>query len=153
MKWVKSDLLQYKSSKEYVDTLFIPLVPFQLSNDKTYGKDAFQREVLSLFSNEVERELTGRVLLTPNYNYVSSKMTDDEEVTRLNEWIQHCNTQPFLHTFLVTFDTAWKKYEREIDGTLLWLPSLDSVELESKEVQSIIKGQAKQIVELIRTYW
>src|SRR5699024_9382578 len=151
MKWVKSDLLQYKTAKEYVDTLLIPLVPFQLSNDKTYERDAFQRDVLSLFVHEVEKALMGRVLLTPSYNYVPSKDSDNDEVNRLNAWIQHCYTQPFKHTFLVTFDASWKKYEREIDGNLLWFPGMESGDLRSEEMQSILRGQVKQIVELIRT--
>src|SRR5699024_6080370 len=146
MKWVKSDLMQYKTAKEYVDTLLIPLVPFQLSNDKTYDKDAFQRDVLSLLVHGVEKELTGRVMLTPSYNYLSTKDTIDDETNRLNTWIQHCHTQPFQHTFLITFDAAWKKDEKNIDGTLLWFPSLDSGDLNSEEMQSVIKGQVKQIV-------
>lgn len=153
MKWVKSDLLQYKTAKEYVDTLLIPLVPFQLSNDKTFDKDAFQREVLSLFVHEIEKELTGRVLLTPSYNYVSSKTSGNDDVNRLNTWINHCHTQPFQHTFLITFDAAWKKGEKDINGTLLWFPGMESGNLESEEMQSFVKGQVKQIVALIRTYW
>jgi len=153
MKWVTSDLLQYKTAKEYVDTLLIPLIPFQLSNDKVYEKDAFQREVLSLFVREVEKGLTGRILLTPNYNYIASKEPFVDEVDRLNAWIEHCHTQPFQYIFPITFDSSWKKHEKNINGTLLWFPGLDSGDLESKEMQSVIKGQVKQIVELIRTYW
>jgi len=153
MKWVKSDLSQYKKAKEYVDTLLIPLIPFQLSNDKTCEKEAFQREVLSLFAHEVEKELKGRIILTPSYNYISTKETLGDEVERLNSWIDHCHTQPFQYTFPVTFDSHWKKHEKDIEGTLLWFPGLASGDLESPEMQSVIKSQVKQIVELIRTYW
>lgn len=154
MKWEKTDLSQYKEAKEYVDTLIIPLVPFQLSNDKTYEKEAFQSDVLALFVNKIEKELTGRVMLVPSYNYVSSKETEwDHEIERLNTWIQNCKIQPFQHTFLVTFDTGWKKNEADIDGSLLWFPGIDNGDIQSTEMQSLIKNQVNQIVELIRSYW
>ncbi|HLR01450.1 MAG TPA: DUF2487 family protein [Virgibacillus sp.] len=153
MKWVQSDLLQYKSAKEYVDTLLIPLIPFQLSSDRTFEKDAFQKETMNLLVQEVERGLKGRIFLTPGYYYLPSKELDHDEVPRLNRWIQNCEAQPFEYPFLITFDATWKKFENDLDGTLLWLPGLDSGNLNSEEMQSVVKGQAKQIIELIRTYW
>lgn len=154
MKWAKSDLSQYKEAKEYVDTLLVPLIPFQLSNDKTYEKEAFQKEFLLLFVHKIEKELAGRIMLTPDYNYVLSKeMKRENEVARLNGWIQNCKTQPFQHTFLVTFDSGWKKNESEMQGTLLWFPGMDEGDLQSAEIQSVVKNQANQVVELIRSYW
>ena len=152
MKWKKSDLNQYKQAKEYIDTILIPLVPFHLSNDNTMEKSAFQSEVLSVFTNEIENELSGRIMLTPNYSYLKS--ADQEmEVERLNTWVYDLQKQPFNHVFLVTFDAAWKKNEQAMQGTLVWLPGLHSGDLHNKEMHALIRDQVEQIGELIRSYW
>src|SRR5690625_7074518 len=118
MKWNKIDLERYLESKEYVDTLLIPLFPFQLSLDQDIAKMAFQSEVLAILLNELEKELTGRVMLSPAYHYLNSE-TKDNEIERINGWIQDAKTQPFTHVFLVTFDTGWKKREGSLNGSLL----------------------------------
>ncbi|MBM7598368.1 hypothetical protein JOC34_000725 [Virgibacillus halotolerans] len=152
MKWKKSDLNQYKQAKEYIDTILIPLVPFHLSNDNTMEKSAFQSEVLSVFTNEIENELSGRIMLTPNYSYLKS--ADQEmEVERLNTWVYDLQKQPFNHVFFVTFDAAWKKNEQAMQGTLVWLPGLHSGDLHNKEMHALIRDQVEQIGELIRSYW
>ncbi|WP_174613596.1 DUF2487 family protein [Virgibacillus ihumii] len=152
MKWKKNELEQYINAKEYVDTIIIPLLPFQLSDDSNMGKDAFQREVLETFTNELEMELTGRVIRIPAYNYL--KTADKEsEIARLKSWTDDIGNQPFHHVFFTTFDSAWKKVEHALPGTLLWMPGITTGDIDSKEMQSIIRSQVEQVGELIRTYW
>lgn len=152
MKWKKSDLNQYKQAKEYVDTILIPLVPFHLDNDKDIEKSAFKNEVLSAFTNEIENELSGRLMLIPSYYYLK-KADKEMETARLNTWVEEVQKQPFTHVFFVTFDGTWKKNEQTMQGTLLWLPGLHSGDLHSKEMHALIRDQVEQIGELIRSYW
>ena len=42
MKWRDSDLKQYKNTKEYIDTIIIPIIPFQMSQDDDLEKLAFR---------------------------------------------------------------------------------------------------------------
>ncbi|HLR66317.1 YpiF family protein [Virgibacillus alimentarius] len=152
MKWNKENLKQYVQAKEYVDTIVLPLMPFHLSQNAELEKSAFQREVLSIFLTEIEQELTGRIMLTPDYNYLKS--TDKTtEVERINAWIEEITTQPFEHIFLITFDSTWKKHEESLNGHLLWLPGIQSGDLHSKEMHTFIHGQVEQISELIQSYW
>lgn len=152
MRWVKKDIQQYIQAKEYVDTIVVPLKSFNLSGDSDIVKSGFQGEVLSIFIKELEKELAGRVMLTPNYTYLKNADKQDE-VIRINNWINDSCTQPFNHTFLITFDSTWKKFESTLNGTLLWLPGIQSGDLYSKEIQSIIQDQVTQISELIKSYW
>ncbi len=57
MKWIKKDLQQFIQAKEFVDTAIVPLLPFQLSNDASLEKDAFQSEALSVFCVNWRRNL------------------------------------------------------------------------------------------------
>ena len=152
MKWTSADLQKYVQAKEYVDTAIIPVQGFQLNQEKTMVKDATQREVLSIYTNEIEKELSGRVLLTPQYNYLKSNDLKDE-VSRLNHWIEHIQEQPFTSVFLLTFDSQWKKCEREINGELLWFPNVQTTNINSEETGQMIRSQVEQISELIRSYW
>ncbi|MEN1969162.1 DUF2487 family protein [Lentibacillus sp. N15] len=152
MQWSKHDLQQYIKAKEYVDTLIIPLLPFQLAHDETLEKSAFQGEVLSIFANAIEKELTGRVLLSPSYIYLNTKEMD-AEIKRLHSWVENGRAQPFEHVFFVTFDAKWKRHEQELNGTLLWLPGIQTGDIQSKEMLSFIRDQVSQISELIQSYW
>lgn len=152
MQWNSKDLTQYLDTKEYIDTIIIPLQAFHMSQDNQLKKDAFLRNVLSIYTKETEKELSGRVLLTPAYNYL--KFTElEEEVIRLNEWVENIKKQPFKTIFFMTFDMKWKKVESKMDGHLIWLPGIDSVDLQAKETAKMIQNQVTQIGELIRSYW
>lgn len=152
LKWFSEDLKKYVEAKEYVDTAIIPLQAFHLSEDAIVGNDAFQREVLSIYAQEVEKELSGRVMLTPTYNYLKYANIETE-VNRLNEWITNLETQPFKTIFCITFDNVWKKNEKELNCNLLWLPGMKSGNIKSAETLRVIKSQVEQISELIQSYW
>ncbi|WP_286191247.1 YpiF family protein [Virgibacillus salexigens] len=152
MKWKKADVAQYLEAKEYIDTILIPLIPYQMTGDTELEKNAFQNELTSVLANELEKELTGRIMLTPTYNYV--KAADrEEEVNRIHSWIEEIQQQPFPHIFLLTLDSSWKKHEQALDGTLLWLPGMKSGDLHSAEMHRFIRDQVEQVSELIRSYW
>lgn len=152
MKWFSEDLKKYVQAKEYIDTAIIPLQAFHLSQDATLEKDSFQREVLSIYAQEIEKELSGRMLLTPTYNYLKFAEID-QEVYRLNEWISNIENQPFKTIFVMTFDNSWKKIEKELNCNLLWLPGIKSGNIKSEETIKLIRSQVEQISELIRSYW
>ncbi|MGJ9456807.1 YpiF family protein [Oceanobacillus sp. CF4.6] len=152
MKWRKTDLQQYVQAKEYIDTILLPLVPIQLSNDEEANKYSSQAEVIARLANGIEKELTGRTMLVPNYHYLKSadKAT---EVQRLNDWAVDMKEQPFSHIIYITFDSTWKKQEKALTESLLWMPAVQTEELNSKEMQRIINDQVGQTVDLIRSYW
>ncbi|MFD2045856.1 YpiF family protein [Ornithinibacillus salinisoli] len=152
MKWNEHDMEKYMQAKEYIDTIILPLIPFHLSQEASVKKNAFASEVLTIFSSEIEKELTGRIVLTPSYYYV--KNADKEpEVDRLNAWVDDMKEQPFQHIFFISFDSKWKKHEKDLNGNLIWLPGFQSGDVQSVEMQQVIREQVKQIVELIRSYW
>ncbi|WP_138416989.1 DUF2487 family protein [Aquibacillus sediminis] len=154
MQWNNKDLEQYIDEKviEYVDTLLIPLMPISLKNDKNLIKRAFQAELLSIFGNELERQFKGRMFLMPIYHYLST--ADKQlEVTRLNEWVEDALTNPFKHVLFLTLDSDWKKVEAQLQGEVLWFPSMQSGDLQSDETKGMVKDQISQLTDLIKTYW
>lgn len=152
MKWRKDDLGKYVGAKEYIDTLLIPLISLQFSNDGEAEKLAFQQKVMSILANEIETELSGRLMLVPNYSYLknSDKGTEAE---RINQWIEDVQQQPFKHIILLTFDASWRKHEKELNGHLLWLPGMKNGDLQSKETHQLLQDQVQELSEIIRSYW
>lgn len=151
MLWNREDLNQYKEAKEYIDTLLIPLIPFTFEDDEELSKKAYQGEVVRIFTQEIEKEFKGRIVLTPDYYYLSKLFK--EEINRLSDWIENMKTQPFEHIFFFTFDSRWRKYEKEMDGTVIWLPGMASGEESREETQKAVKSQLSDIKEFIRSYW
>src|SRR5699024_12531201 len=127
-------------------------LPISFSNDNQMKDQASQSEVLSILMNELERELHGRVLLTPSFFYLTSA-DQEKKINLLNEWIADAQEQPFKHVFLVTYDSSWNKDERALDGSLLWIPSVKSGDIHSEEMNNFIGEQVEQLVEFIRTIW
>lgn len=152
MQWQKNDMEQYITAKEYVDTLLIPMMPLHLADDQNLDKRVFQGELLKIYVNEIEKQFRGRIFLTPSYNYL---FTADKvsEISRLNGWIKELSSQPFKHVFLFTFDHHWKKSEQELQAELLWLPAMQSGNLEEEGMKTFIKEQITQVTELIQSYW
>lgn len=149
---MKDDISKYKTAKEYIDTVIIPIQAFQITDDQKLEQDAFNSEVLSIYTTEIEKELSGRVLLFPTYSYIKNNDLTDE-VSRLNDWIASAKEQPFKYIFVVTFDINWKKVEKDIDGNLLWLPGMTQTDLRSVEAATFVRSQVSEISELIRSYW
>lgn len=151
MRWTKADTTQYLPEKQYIDTVLVPMIPFNPSSDQQIVKQAFQRELNHVFTNLIEKEYRGRIFLAPDYNYLDG--THAQETSRVNTWIEEFKKQPFQHVFLFTFDSKWKKIEAELNGHLLWVPGMNTGDIQSTETQSFVKEQAHQISELIQAYW
>ncbi|MFC7320686.1 DUF2487 family protein [Halobacillus campisalis] len=151
MQWTRKDLSLYIKEKEYIDTLIIPLIPFNPASDSNVTKEAFQRELNQLFTHLLEKEYRGRIIVSPEYDYITG--SNETEVRRINQWVESFQSQPLSHVFLFTFDPKWKKWEQELKGQLLWIPSMNERDLHSSETKSFVKEQVSQISELITAYW
>ncbi|WP_181348252.1 DUF2487 family protein [Thalassobacillus sp. CUG 92003] len=147
----KADVEQYVEAKEYIDTLVIPLIPFEPSKDADFITTSFQVELTHIFTRAIEKEYRGRIFLGPDYYYLKGSL--DEEIARLNQWVEQFEKQSFQHIFLFTVDSKWKKVEKDVNANLLWVPGLKQADLQSTETQSFIQEQARQITELIQAYW
>ncbi|WP_080874379.1 DUF2487 family protein [Oceanobacillus timonensis] len=152
MKWTSVDLQKYEQAKEYVDTVVVPLAPFQIGALDASAKQADQYDVLMLLSRELEKELMGRVMLTPMYTYITSA-EKSEEAERLNTWTAHFKEQPFEHVLYISFDPAWRKVASQLEGEFIWLPSIPLKDADPAAVKSMVRDQTMQTAELMKSFW
>lgn len=152
MKWETKDLELFYQSKEYIDTLCIPLIPIQLKTESTASRLAFQKQTMQILVNELERNFTGRLMLSPIYTYLYDNDYESES-ERLQNWTSQLAGDSFTHIFLLTNDVNWKKQEACLKGNLVWLtaPHIDNIN--SDQMKQFIVEQTNQISELIKSYW
>lgn len=150
MKWVSKDMEMYLGAKEYVDTVVLPLFPISFADD--IKQSTSMTEFISLLTNQLERQFKGRILMLPGHTYLSN--SPDEELLRgLKVWEHEFLKQEFKHIFYVTSDSNWRTVEDELEGTLLWLPSLPLEQLDEKSRMSILGDQIKQLENLLVKKW
>ncbi|HLS06608.1 MAG TPA: DUF2487 family protein [Bacillota bacterium] len=152
MKWTKANLETFIETKEYIDTLLIPLVKLDLTNDQQMKASALEREYIEVLSYELERRLAGRLMLLPTYSYVNHSSYTDE-MKRLNEWITSFYEQSFDKAFIISLDSEWNKYSDELNGQFLWLSHVPFDHIHDDSAKSFIKTQADKLSEMIQTFW
>ncbi|GIO22632.1 DUF2487 family protein [Oceanobacillus sp. J11TS1] len=152
MKWTSMDLQKYDQAKEYIDTIIVPLAPFQIGALEPSAKNADQFDVLTLFARELEQELMGRVMLAPTYTYITTA-EKSQEAERMNEWTSHFKEQPFKQVLYISFDPSWRKVANDLDGEFIWLPSIPLKDSDPAVVKGMIREQTMQTVELVKSFW
>ncbi|MCP1494334.1 hypothetical protein J2Y73_004365 [Peribacillus frigoritolerans] len=148
MKWTAKDLDMYMQSKEYVDTVLIPLVP--LSFKGQMKQTGSMNEFLTILSLEIEKQMKGRILLLPTFHYLSDEM---DKVERLKRWANEVKENNFEHVFFLTSDFEWKKEERELDNNLVWIPAIPLEGLEIEQAREMINQQVLQILDIFSYNW
>lgn len=150
MKWVSKDVDMYLGAKEYVDTAVLPLLPVSFGTD--IKQSVSMTEFISLLSNALERQFKGRLILLPGFSYLKTS-NREKLLDELKTWEKAFKEQEFKHIFFVTCDSDWKLIEQEIEGTLIWIPSLPLESLEQNYRQTILEDQVQQLLNLFIQKW
>lgn len=150
MKWNAEDISLFIQAQEYVDTIIFPLYPVSFGND--INQCASMTEFISLITVHLERQFKGRLLLLPGFPYLSENELD-KHLADIQIWERELIKKGFKHIIYVTSDSKWKAFESELEGLLLWIPSLPLADMEEKYKNSIIEDQVKQLIQLFIRKW
>ncbi|WP_028391543.1 YpiF family protein [Bacillus cihuensis] len=148
MKWTFKETGMYEESKEYVDSLIIPVNPI------TFGAQMKQfssmHEFMTILTMEVEKQLKGRLLLMPALTYWSE---GQEKAGLIDIWKVKLAEAEFKHIFWITSDSEWKRYEDKLPGTLLWIPAIGLEYLEEGQARQMMNDQVRQIIDMLTQSW
>ncbi|MCA1030502.1 YpiF family protein [Bacillus timonensis] len=150
MKWITKDVDIYLQSKEYVDTAIIPLIPVSWTDNMK--STVAMGEFISILANEVDRQFKGRILLIPSFTYLISE-SEDSRISRLCGWEDDLKQKDFKHVIYLTSDSEWKNNESQLNGTLIWMPTLPLEYVEEKYKQTMIHDQMKQLISIFMNIW
>ncbi|MEO2076400.1 MAG: YpiF family protein [Bacillus sp. (in: firmicutes)] len=150
MKWVPKDIETYITAKEYVDTAIIPLYSVSVGEDMK--QSAAAAEFITLLTNHLERQFTGRVLLFPPFTYLK-KEEGENSLTALQEWEKSIFQGSIKYVFYITSDFEWRSREGELNGSMIWLPTLPLEHMTDSQKMEMIDSQAKQLFVLFTQKW
>jgi hypothetical protein len=150
MKWVSKDIETYSTAKEYVDTAVIPIYSVSFGNEMK--QSASNAEFITLLTTYLERQFTGRLLLVPPFTYLKSDNQEDI-LQQLKKWEENIEKSEFKHIFYITTEIDWKNFEKELTGSLIWLPSLPLEHLNDSQKISMVESQVKQLLSLFTQKW
>lgn len=155
MKWLAEDIEVFQREKEYIDTVLLPLVPIQWGEDM--GSVVREGRFSLLLSEQLERELKGRVILSPAFTYLKANSFEDT-MRQLETWLSEIQRAGVKTIVTLTSDVDWKinLSENQTEGVRhIWLPA---VPLEHMTPQSqldfldeMVGSVLKQVAEVWQT--
>lgn len=150
MKWTPHDIELYSKSKEYVDTAVISLYPVSFGEDMK--QSASMSEFLILLTNQLEKMFTGRLLTLPPFTYLKNG-NNGQWLPLLKQWEKNLQEEKVKHIVYLTSDSDWKKNEDELDGFLIWMPSLPLENMDDSQKFTLVQSQVKQLQDLFAQKW
>lgn len=150
MKWTVHDVSMYEKEKQYIDTAVIPLLPLNFSERAKLA--AADGEFMQLITNEIERQLKGRLFLLPSFTYFVSE-SFEACVERVNQWTSELKEAGMNHVFYVTADRKWKEAEQGLLGALFFLPSIPFEHMDDSYKQQIVHEQTTKLLNAFISHW
>ncbi|MDP4162288.1 MAG: YpiF family protein [Bacillota bacterium] len=150
MKWTPQDIEMYAKSKEYVDTVVISLFPVSFGQEMK--QSASMSEFLTLLTNQLERLFTGRILTLPPFTYLKNG-NNEQWLPLLKQWEKKLQEEEVKHIVYLTSDSDWKMNEAELEGTLIWMPSLPLETMDDSQKFTLVQSQVKQLQQLVTQKW
>ncbi len=153
MKWNLEDLDIFRKEKAYVDTVIIPLVPIHWGEDMNGPVTAGR--FVTLLAEEIERQLKGRVILSPPFTYLK-KESREEKSKRLGDWVQAIEAYGAKYRICLTADLDWNpsQSEKESPGlTCFALPALPIDHMDPKHRQDYIDDHVGHVLKKMMHTW
>jgi hypothetical protein len=150
MKWNVEDIDVYLKSKEYVDTVVVPLVP--ISWTKELKSTVSMGEFIQTIGISLERQFKGRMVLFPPFTYLKSE-SKESRYERLKQWEAEIVQEETKVVFYITADVDWKQLEKDLDEKLIWLPALPLEHMDAEGKDQILKEQVNQVMPIFMSAW
>jgi hypothetical protein len=153
MKWLAEDLDVFQREKEYIDTVLIPLVPIkwgeQMSSVVREGRFSL------ILAELLERELKGRVILSPAFTYLKSGSFEETKRT-LERWLAEIQGAGVKFILTLTSDVDWKTgpIKSQAEGVeTIWLPAVPVEHMNPKHKQDFLDETVGNVLKQIAQVW
>ncbi|MCG7333870.1 YpiF family protein [Sporosarcina sp. ACRSM] len=146
MNWTAKDMDTYLQQKEYIDTLIVPLLKVETAPEKMKNS-ASSSEFLMHLTTYMETQFKGRMMLMPPISYTESM----EPAEMAKNLARDMVSVPFKHLFYITTDSAWTSIEME--GEVIWLPSIPLESMDASLRKTIMEDQLRQILPRLTEKW
>ncbi|TYS21588.1 DUF2487 family protein [Bacillus subtilis] len=145
MRWRITDAKDYLQAKDYIDTAVIPLINIKVGAH--FKITAEKGEFTQLLSDELERQLKGRVYLLPPYTYVDRNEKTVQGLKDLREEL----ISEFSHVVLLTSDENWNS--EDALGKIIVTPSVPLEHLNDSLKRKILDERTAEILNVLLQLW
>src|SRR5699024_9240547 len=148
MKWFSEDMPKYVQAKEYIDTAIVPLQQFHLTDEANLEKDAFLHDVLSIYANEIDKELSVCVLFTQNVHYliiyktkiINIKIIKNKKYVTKQQFKIKDETKLEKDSFQREVLTIYEnEIEKELSGRILLTPTYHYLKVENMNMENEVE--------------
>ncbi len=146
MNWTAKDMDTYLQQKEYIDTLIVPLLKVE-TDTGNMKKSTSSSEFLMHLANFIETQFKGRMMMMPPFAYTPSMNLEVMAGTLSSD----LSLTSFKHVFYLTTDSAWTSIE--LEGEVIWLPSIPLESMDTQLRQTIIEDQLRQVLPRFMEKW
>lgn len=140
------NVTEFMAQKNFIDTVIVPLVSVDLTEEKMKQSGAEADFLLSLTSF-IEQQFTGRLFLMPPFSY--SALNKNEEMPKQLEAQLH--NIGFKHVFFITCDHFWSNMKDS--KNVIWLPAIPLESMDKGVKNSILEDQLRQVIPVFSTQW
>lgn len=140
MLYTKNDLNVIKDEIEFIDTAIIPIVDIDM--DMTSENRAEQIEFIQLIIMMLEKQLKGRLLITPLFTVVG------EDVTPVNTYKNQLKEFGFKHTIVLSFK------DRPIeDAPVIRMNHVPISDMDKDILEAMVKEEMTKVLKEIIRIW
>jgi hypothetical protein len=153
MKWLAEDLDVFQREKEYIDTVLIPLVPIKWGDQM--GSVAREGRFSLILAELLERELKGRVILSPPFTYLKSDSLEETKHT-LKRWLREIQGAGVKYIVTLTSDVDWKTGLSEPQGEgveTIWLPAVPVDHMTPQHQQDFLDETVGNLLKQMAQFW
>ena len=148
MKYQSMDTELFLKSREYIDTVIVPLNP--VAFDEEYAQTVSSYEFITLLTYELEKELKGRLYLAQSLPYLKSS-TVEERAQMVSLWLDFYKSEGFKHIRFLTTDSKWTTMDNA--KHILWIPAVPIEKMPPESIKSVISEQMKQLAGMLTNSW
>jgi hypothetical protein len=150
LKWQTNDYDTYRGAKEYIDTALVPLIPIHWGEDMK--SIILMGEFTTLISEELERQLKGRMYLFPPFTYLKEE-TADERLNRLSNLEKQIVQSGMPFVVFLTSDPDWAGQDMALKNSIISIPAVPMEHMEETYKKEIISEQIKHLLKIVTINW
>ncbi|KGR88528.1 hypothetical protein CD30_18200 [Ureibacillus massiliensis 4400831 = CIP 108448 = CCUG 49529] len=140
------DVSEFQNNKEFIDTVIIPLLLINLTENMIKQSSSATEYLMSLTAF-IEQQFKGRLMLMPPFSY-TEETKDDLSLVNLKEAFENAG---FKHVLFITCDHYWTSYNEDLD--VIWLPSIPLESMDKTVKKTILEDQLKQVIPILSSKW
>ncbi len=148
MKYQSIDVEPFINSREYIDTVVIPLNPVAFGDALSQTVSSY--EFMTLLTYELEKELKGRLFLSQPLSYIKNSTAEDK-INLLSTWVEYYKDEGFKYIQFLTTDSKWTSIDE--GGNVVWIPAIPIEKMPPEAIKSVISEQTKQLAGKLAESW